>query len=447
MAPPTLPPRAPAARPPPARAPSARRLAPALAALGLAAALPHAACGDDPPLRSFLGAGGAAPPSGSFYGPPFVPRPPGAAGSGGEAGAPPTAVLRAAAAIRCVAETLDFDAPALSAVGSLGFHEGSVEASFGGVGHQITPSGACLALGPAGAGGAAGDAGAAGAAGDAGAAGAAGAGGGARAGDPNDPGGIIKAGGLPTPVFAWATLADQRRVAVTDRAVELLPAGGGPPIASCDLPALGDPGRARRRAAFDPSDPLHVWIVDGGPTLYERRLVDGDAPGCAAPGPDRDVGGVALRDVAADAKAGQIWLAVVATNGLDGSLAQVWRATPAGGAIGDDLRWPERSGGCSAGGLLSANAVATLPDGDGDGVSDGVAVADGACGSVVRFRFVDDDNDPNNSPRFTPLDRTTLPAGDPPRALASDPEGRLFIASSIERLPGSRVGFWRAPPP
>lgn len=386
------------------RALAARRpLAPALAALGFAAAILHAACSDDPEPISYLGAGGAPPP-GSVYGPPFIPNPPGTAGAGqggnGEGGSRPGGVLRAAPAARCVTESLDLGTPALSAVGSLGVQGGTLEASFGGDGYLIAPSASCLA------------------------------------GGTSKTGGFAPTNTLPSPLFAWTTLADQKRVAVTAQAVVLLPAGSDQPLTSCPLPAVG--AQARRRASFDPSDPLHVWVVDGGSTLYERRLSDEPSLGCTTPDVDVKVGDfIALRDVAARPEPGRVWLAVITTGDDDGSLAQIWDATVNEGAIEPEpLKWPDRSGPCAAGGLLSADAIAALPDG-------AVAVADGGCGAVVRLQGPA----PSGAPLLTPLDRTTLFAGDAPRALAVGADGALFIASAIERLPGSRINLWRAPPP
>jgi hypothetical protein len=450
MALPTLPTRAPGSRPS-VRA-SAAPLACAIAALGFVAAL-ASACGDDPLPTAYLGEGGAAP-SGSYYGQPYVPGTKGAggtagtagtagsagragsAGTAGSAGSPGAALPlveprvcewrlfdraasagggaggaagaggtagAAGAADGCEGVVGEF---ALSAVRNVRVVGGNLEASFGGKGYQVTLAEGCPLPGalcqPA-----------------------------ARAVDST------------RTVFAWARLGDGRRVAVTEAALELLPVEGDVPLGTCPLPLpfSADLARARRHVAFDPADPLHVWVVDGGTTLYERRLASDAASGavtCQTADNDIAVGEpVALQGVAAGAGPGQLWLAVAASSEAEGSLAQVWGVTVAGNAIADSsLRWPQRSGACSAGGLFSADAVAALPD--------GVAVADGACGAVVRLRATAADGP--TPATLTPVDRATLPAGDAPRALAATPDG-LFVATAIARPEGPSVGFVRVLPP
>ncbi len=363
----------------------------ALAALGLAALA--VACGDDPAPDVFLGAGGSPPP-GSAYGNPYIPDQGSAgAGAGGAGGSRPNVPLASAPASACAGRLsgdaacgLSLGASALSAVGSLRVAGGALEASFGGRGYRVGLEGGC---------------------------------------PPPDALCQPEAEALDT-AFAWATLADGGRVAVTADALALFDAGGAE-LARCELTGSADP--SRRRAAFDPADPRHAWVVDGGTTLRERRLVaDGggfrcEAADLSAPGP------ASLRDVAARPDAGGLWLAVVTTGGAEGSLSQVWRASVAGGALEADQRWPSLPGACAAGGLLSADAVAALPGG-------GVAVADGACGAVVRL-----------DASLAPLGRDTLPPGDAPRALAATDGGRLLVASAIARPEGPSVGFWLSAPP
>ncbi|HEU4538885.1 MAG TPA: hypothetical protein VFS00_32420 [Polyangiaceae bacterium] len=391
--------------PTPARAPApaARPWLPTLALVALGSVATFAlACEDDPDEPFYLGAAGGlgSTAGGSPYGNPYVPDAGGAAGAG--AGGAPSV----SAASRCVTP-LETATPALLAVGSLSLGDGVLRASFDGAGYELAPDGACPAAAAAGAAGA--------------------------AGGPAGAGDLGASVNLPSPVYAWAALADGKRVAVTDRQLVLLTASGTA-LAACDLPAVaGETGTSlgRRRAAFDPADPLHAWITDGGAELYERRLVD-EAPNgvrCDTSGPaaltfDRPT---LVRDVAARAEAGRLWLAVVAQNDDRTVAPQVLGARVEAGKLVIDSPPPAAPGPCNAGGLSAADAVATLPGG-------GVAVADGACGAVVVFGPALD----------RPLARFTLPAGDAPRALAADAKGSLFIASAVELHPGSQVGLWRA---
>jgi hypothetical protein len=481
--------------PTPARAPApaARSWLPtfAVVALGAVAAL-AIACEDDPDTPFYLGAAGSISAAGNGpngpYGPPYIPSG-GTGASAGTGGSGFGGAPSLAAAIECVAPS-QTDAPALLAVGSLSFGAGVLRASFAGTGYEITPQSACPAATTGGAAGASGSAGASNAgasgstgagnagasgsagagnagasgsagAGNAGASGSAGAGNGGAGGTGGESGesgasgsgGTSGSGGnggsasgsggasgfgigsnLPSPVYAWSSLDNGNRVVVTDQQLLLLSPTSEAPLAACDLPAVtGDVGTSlgRRRAAFDPADSLHVWISDGGAELYERRLVDDELEG-----PRCDTAAsvtltfdqpTLVRDVAARGEAGRLWLAVIAA-GSDGQLTpQVRGARVEGGKLVAETPPPATPGPCSAGGLSAADAVATLPDG-------GVAVADGACGAVIVF----------GETLERPLARITLPAGVAPRALATDAQGLLFIASATEQQPGSQIGLWQA---
>jgi hypothetical protein len=377
------------------------RSAPALLALLGAAAGVAAACGDDPEPTFYLGAGGAPPPA-SAYGNPFVPNggPAGAggqAGAGGEGGAGgsrPARPLPASAATPCAGLPDGLPLPgadALAAVGSLGPGV-PLTASFGGGAYRLAPDVTCPAGGVGGA-----------------------------SAPPRET-------DLPPSTFGWAILPDGRRVAASAGGLALLPAAGSAPLATCPLPER--PAGTRRRVAFDPNDARHAWVADGGAELHERRLVEGGT--CQAPPPVALPDRAAIRDVAARPDEGRLWLAVIGSSGSEGALAQVRgaRATAAGLVTEGEVSWPDRSGSCVAGGLLSADALAALPDG-------GVAVADGACAAVVAF-------DATLAPAF----RVTLPPGNAPRAVApAGGGGALFVATTTVSLDGARVGLWRATPP